>query len=69
MSDWRPIETAPEDTEVWTKINDADGGRNVQTLVKRSRYPYARPLWWFPDGGMYVYYQPTHWKPVENAEG
>jgi hypothetical protein len=21
-------------------------------------------MWWFPDGSMYVYYTPTHWKPL-----
>ena len=25
-------------------------------------------LWWFEDGSMYVYYRPTHWKPVPSQE-
>jgi hypothetical protein len=39
-----------------TKIDDADGVRNVQPLKRSGN------LWFFPDGGMYVYYVPTHWK-------
>lgn len=59
MSDgWKPAHTAPEDAEVMTKIDDEDGVRNEQTLRKRGN------LWWYPDGSMYVYYTPTHWKPV-----
>jgi hypothetical protein len=41
---------------VETKIDDAHGVRNQQTLMLKSR------LWWFPDGSMYVYYAPTHWR-------
>ena len=60
--DWQPIETAPEGVEVWTKIDDDHGSRNVQTLVKRTRIVgETRPLFWTPDGSMYVYYAPTHW--------
>lgn len=32
---------------------------NVQPLMRRGN------LWFFPDGSMYVYYTPTHWKRVE----
>jgi hypothetical protein len=52
---WADIATAPEDRVVLTKIDDKDGERMVTTLRKRG------PLWWTPDGGMYVYYRPTHW--------
>ena len=63
--DWQPIETCPEGVEVMTKINDERGERNVQSLVQRTRDPgVTRPLFWFPDGSMYVYYTPTHWKPI-----
>lgn len=41
---------------VLTKIDDADGCRNEQPLKRRG------PLWFKPDGSMYVYYSPTHWK-------
>lgn len=43
---------------VETKIDDEKGVRNVQSL-KRQGF-----LWFFPDGSMYVYYVPTHWRPV-----
>lgn len=45
-----------EGVEVDTKIDDHDGCRNQQTLKRRGS------LWWFPDGSMYVYYRPTHWR-------
>ena len=55
---WQPIMLAPADEEVWTKIDDEDGERNVTKLKRRGN------LWFFPDGSMYVYYTPTHWKPM-----
>jgi len=58
MSEWLPIETAPEKVVVLTKIDDAKGERNEQPLQRRGR------LWWTQDGVMYVYYTPTHWKPL-----
>lgn len=58
MADWQSVETAPNDVEVMTKIDDADGVRNEQTLKRSGN------LWFVPDGSMYVYYRPTHWKPV-----
>lgn len=59
MSEWQPIETAPDRVEVMTKIDDAKGLRNEQPLTRRGR------LWFFPDGSMYVYYTPTHWMPLK----
>jgi hypothetical protein len=44
---------------VMTKIDDENGVRNLQPLKKDGN------LWWTPDGSMYVYYTPTHWKPLE----
>ncbi|WP_395543412.1 hypothetical protein [Neotabrizicola sp. sgz301269] len=65
MEDWQPIETAPEGVEVMTKIEDEKGARNEQSLVKVTREPgKTRPLWFFPDLTVYVYYTPTHWKPL-----
>lgn len=62
---WQPIETMPECVPHLTKIDDADGVRNVQTLVKKTREPgKTRPMYWYEDGSMYVYYTPTHWKPA-----
>lgn len=55
---WKPADTAPEGVPVMTKIHDAQGVRNEWTLKRGGN------LWWYPDGSMYVYYTPTHWKPV-----
>lgn len=52
---WKPINTAPENVVVNTKIDDKDGVRNEQKLIRKGS------LWFFPDMSMYVYYQPTHW--------
>lgn len=54
LQERRPISGVP----VETKIDDKDGVRNVQTLL------LYRNLWWFPDKSMYVYYTPTHWRPL-----
>ena len=43
---------------VETKIDDAQGLRNQQTLKREKR------LWFLPDASMYVYYTPTHWRYV-----
>ena len=57
-ADWQTIDTAPEGQKVETKIHDELGVRNQWTLVLRDG------RWFFPDGNMYVYYTPTHWRPV-----
>jgi hypothetical protein len=63
MSDnWQPASTAPENVPVFTKIDDELGVRNEQPLKRQGR------LWWFVDGSMYVYYTPTHWKPLTKPE-
>lgn len=52
---------SPDDgVEVMTKIDDADGCRNESSLVRKGT------LWFFPDMSMYVYYRPTHWKPLSD---
>lgn len=56
---WRRIDTAPENKVVDTRIQDANGIRNEQPLKRRGR------LWWLSDDSMYVYYTPTHWRPVQ----
>lgn len=58
MSEWNNCEeTLPPDGEVvMTKIHDRGGCRNEQELKRQGR------LWFFPDGSMYVYYTPTHWR-------
>ncbi len=47
---------APDGVIVDTKIDDGKGVRNEQQLKRRNK------LWWTPDGQMYVYYTPTHWR-------
>ncbi|KRG73831.1 hypothetical protein ABB28_08925 [Stenotrophomonas chelatiphaga] len=64
MSTWKTISSAPLDQVVMTKIDDVDGCRNEQKLIQTQRDPGCRRIWWFPDMSMYVYYQPTHWRPV-----
>jgi hypothetical protein len=41
-----------------TRIDDGRGVRNEQPLKRSGR------LWWTADGTVYVYYTPTHWKPL-----
>lgn len=41
---------------VLTKIDDEGGVRNEAWLKRSGR------LWFVPDGSMYVYYTPTHWR-------
>ena len=57
---WRRVRSQlpPDGVVVETKIDDEDGVRNQQTLRRDGR------LWWLPDGAMYVYYEPTHWRPA-----
>lgn len=56
--DWRTLDFVPVGVEVWTKIDDSRGERNIQTLV------FQNNLWWTPDFRTYVYYTPTHWAPL-----
>ena len=60
---WMPISTAPEGVEVETKIDDKDGCRNEQTLIRFGC------CWFIPDKGIYVYYEPTHWRPMRKETG
>lgn len=60
MSEWISTkERLPEEGRiVETRICDEKGERNRTTLKREGK------LWFFPDGSMYVYYTPTHWKPL-----
>ena len=64
MSKWiRCSDRSPPcDRVVETKLDDEQGCRNVQPLKQVTG---AGKLWFFPDGEMYVYYTPTHWRPME----
>ncbi len=71
MTEWQSVDSAPEGVEVMTKIDDADGARNEQVMIRKGH------LWWINYGtrdAMYVDYRPTHWaslpapaEPAENA--
>lgn len=56
---WRKVqnELPPEGEVVRTKIDDEEGVRNHADLK------YRDGLWFMPDDSMYVYYEPTHWRP------
>lgn len=54
----------PTGDVVETKIHDDAGERNVQSLKRYQREAHTRSLWFFPDGSMYVYYEPTHWREL-----
>lgn len=58
---WIPLsQQLPENrVTVETKVDDAGGVRNVQNL---RRY---NALWFNENGKTYVYYTPTHWRPLE----
>lgn len=57
---WKKVsEVLPEEGKVvMTKIDDEDGERNVQKLIRK------KGLWFFSDMRMYVYYTPTHWSEI-----
>jgi hypothetical protein len=60
FKNWIPVSLIlPCDNRVvMTKIDDSKGIRNECELK------LIRGLWYFPNGSMYVYYNPTHWKPL-----
>ncbi len=62
MSEWtKTIDILPQEgLVVQTKIDDDMGCRNEQTLKRSGN------LWFYPDGSMYVYYRPTHWREATN---
>lgn len=60
--EWLPAREAPENQVVMTKIDDVEGVRNEATLKRSGN------LWWTPDGEMYVYYRPTHYRPMTADE-
>lgn len=57
---WNKVseELPSENLVVMTKIDDEHGCRNETELFRSGN------LWFLPDGSMYVYYIPTHWKKV-----
>ena len=59
---WMPATDAPDGVVVMTRIDDAAGVRNEQAMYRHGR------LWWVPDGSMYVYYRPTHYRLLTEDE-
>lgn len=61
-SDWIPCSERLPDEGVEVETILLDGRpRNEQRLTRQGRL-------WFMDDGVYVYYEPTHWRPVDDAE-
>lgn len=60
MNNWNLVKDKlpPKGIEVETKVDDHNGVRNEQTLK------LSAGLWFLPDGNMYVYYTPTHWRLI-----
>lgn len=60
MRNWEKVsDSLPEPgVVVDSKIDDENGVRNEQPLKQMQ----GNRLWWLPDGSMYVYYTPTHWR-------
>lgn len=58
MNDWiRVSDRLPTENKVVdTIIDDGKFIRNMQKLKRKGN------LWYLPDGSMYVYYTPTHWR-------
>jgi len=62
MTEWKSIDSSPENEPIMTKIHDGDGIRNEAVLVRIGR------LFFIADLSTYVYYTPTHWRAT-NAPG
>lgn len=62
MTDWIAVtaQLPPEGQVVETKIDDTHSERNHARLKRQGR------LWWFADDSMYIYYNPTHWRPIDD---
>jgi len=65
MNEW--IETSdrvpPKGVVVETKIDNGKCVRNEQQLKREGS------LYFYPDGSMYVYYTPTHWRAIPAKGG
>ena len=60
MKSWIPVENRlpAEEELVRTIVYDSNGIHNEALLWRKGN------LWFLPDRSMYVYYTPTHWKPI-----
>lgn len=65
-NDWKPTYNAPEGVLVHTMFEDKHG-KQVERVLKR-----IGTHWYVPDGSVYVYDRPTHYKdlgPIKLIEG
>lgn len=65
-SEWKSARSNPPPEGVVVKTIIVDGGeiRNESNLKRDGG------LWFLPDGSMYVYYTPTHWREMKpRSEG
>lgn len=60
--EWHTTDKAPLNEVVETKIDDENGERNHSLLRRQGR------LWFVPNGSMYVYYRPTHWRRLTSEQ-
>lgn len=60
--EWHEIKLAPVGEVVETKIDDERGERNHSILKRQGN------LWFTPDGSMYVYYTPTHFRFLNSEQ-
>lgn len=56
---WTPTTRALPTTD--TPVETITPGGDQRTLR------YHSGLWWLPDGSMYVYFTPTHWREADDA--
>lgn len=63
MTDWirTSLHVPPEGEMVDTKIDDISGPRHEQRMTRRGQ------LWFVEGDSMYVYFTPTHWRPVDRT--
>lgn len=63
MSEWQPVETAPEGVLVDTVIREGRVDRNHKKLARFGHM-------WFVDErrSSYEYYRPTHWRPLTEGD-
>lgn len=64
MSNWISCEQRlpPPGVLVMTKTHGAAGEQNVQRLRRSGQ------IWFIHDESLYVYYTPTHWRPLHQNE-
>lgn len=53
-----PYNQPNQDEVVETCVID-EGGQRME-----SKHLWRNYRWWTPDGEMYIYYNPTHWKRI-----